>query len=96
MENKKHTEYKTKYTHRYIARIVLEAETPLVVGTGDKNIQTDAVVATDVNGLPYIPGSSIAGVLRHAIGEDSESGNSLFGMGDKKGKNGEITEEDIS
>jgi CRISPR/Cas system CSM-associated protein Csm3 (group 7 of RAMP superfamily) len=93
MENNKHTEYKMKYTHRYIARIVLEAKTPLVVGMGDKNIQTDAVVATDVNGLPYIPGSSIAGVLRHAIGEDSELGNSLFGMGDKKGKNGEITEE---
>jgi CRISPR/Cas system CSM-associated protein Csm3 (group 7 of RAMP superfamily) len=93
MENNKHTEYKTKYTHRYIARIVLEAETPLVVGMGDKNIQTDAVVATDVNGLPYIPGSSIAGVLRHAIGEDSELGNSLFGMGDKRDKKGEITEE---
>ena len=85
--------HKTTYTHRYIARIVLEAETPLTVGMGDKSIQTDAVVATDVNGLPYIPGSSIAGVLRHAIGEDSELGNSLFGMGDKKGKNGEITEE---
>jgi CRISPR/Cas system CSM-associated protein Csm3 (group 7 of RAMP superfamily) len=93
MENNKNTEYKTKYTHRYIARIVLEAETPLVVGMGDKNIQTDAVVATDVNGLPYIPGSSIAGVLRHAIGEDSKLGNSLFGMGDKRDKKGEITEE---
>ena len=58
---------KTKqYTHRFLARFVIEAETPLAVGSGEKDILTDALVATDVNGLPYIPGTAIAGVLRHA------------------------------
>ena len=58
-----------KCTYRYLSRFVIEAETPLVVGSGDKDITTDALVATDVNGLPYIPGTAIAGVVRHAFDE---------------------------
>lgn len=54
----------SEYTHRLLARIVVEAETPLAIGSGDKSIMTDALVAVDVNGLPYLPASSIAGVLR--------------------------------
>jgi hypothetical protein len=45
---------KSKYTHRFIARIVMEAVTPLAVSNGEKSILTDALVATDVNGLPFI------------------------------------------
>ncbi len=60
----------TVYTHRYLARIVIEAETPLTVGSGEKNITTDALVVTDTNGLPYIPGTALAGIIRHAIGEE--------------------------
>ncbi len=55
------------YTHRFLARFVIEAETPLAVGSGDKDVLTDALVATDVNGLPYIPGTAIAGVVRHML-----------------------------
>lgn len=55
------------YTHRFLARFVIEAKTPLAVGSGEKDIITDALVATDVNGLPYIPGTAIAGVVRHMI-----------------------------
>jgi CRISPR/Cas system CSM-associated protein Csm3 (group 7 of RAMP superfamily) len=57
----------TIYTHRFLARIVMETITPLVVGNGEKDITTDALVATDVNGLPYIPGTALAGIIRHAI-----------------------------
>ena len=53
-----------KYDYRYIARIVLEAETPLVVGGGNNELSTDRPVAKDANGLPYIPGTSLTGVLR--------------------------------
>ena len=60
----------SKYAHRLLARFVIEAETPLAVGSGEKDILTDALVATDVNELPYIPGTAIAGVMRHAIGEE--------------------------
>lgn len=56
-----------KYDYRYIARIVLEAETPLVVGGGNNELSTDRPVAKDANGLPYIPGTSLTGVLRHAL-----------------------------
>ena len=62
---------KTNYIHRFLARFVIEAKTPLAVGSGEKDITTDALVATDVNGLPYIPGTAIAGVVRSMIGEES-------------------------
>lgn len=58
-----------KYRYRFMARIVVEAETPLVIGSGEKNMITDAAVVLDVNNLPYIPGTSLAGIVRHAIGE---------------------------
>ncbi len=69
---------KTKYTHRFVARFVLEAVTPLAIGSGEKDLLTDALVVRDVNGLPYIPGSSLAGVLRHAS-NDENGENPLFG-----------------
>ena len=59
-------------------RLTVEAATPLAVGTGKgSDILTDAPVAKDVNGLPYIPATSIAGVLRHAMGyaEDKTEDN---------------------
>ena len=70
------------YNKRYITRVTLEAATPLIVGTGDKGVLTDALVALDINGLPYIPGTSIAGVLRHSIGDDSNNAESIFGFQD--------------
>lgn len=69
------------YTHRFLARLIIEAKTPLAVGSGDKDITTDALVATDVNGLPYIPGTAIAGVIRHFIGE--ENAKRFFGFQNK-------------
>lgn len=55
------------YTHRYIARLVLEAETPLFVGSGDASLLVDQLVQKDSNGLPMIPGTALAGVIRHAL-----------------------------
>lgn len=65
------------YTHRYLARIVLEADTPLCISTGKNNANSQSPVIKDINGLPYIPSSSMAGVLRHAIGE--ENAKAVFG-----------------
>lgn len=79
-----------KFKHRYLARIIFKATTPLAVGSGEKDIMTDALVATDVNGLPYIPGTSIAGVLRHAIGE--EKAKEFFGFQSKKSENSKGSE----
>lgn len=77
------------YTHRLLARFVIEATTPLAIGNGEKDIYTDALVATDVNGLPYIPGASIAGVVRSMLDPDKSS--VLFGFQERnKGRGSEI------
>jgi CRISPR/Cas system CSM-associated protein Csm3 (group 7 of RAMP superfamily) len=58
---------KMAFTHRYIARIVLEAETGLFVGSGEASLLKDALVQKDINGLPMIQGTSLFGVLRHSF-----------------------------
>ncbi len=59
----------TKNTHRLLARIVIEAKTPLKIGNGKNEFLSDSLVAIDANGLPYIPGTSLAGILRHLFSE---------------------------
>ena len=75
------------YPYRYIARIIVEAESVIAVGTGERNVFTDSPIARDVNGLPYIPATSIAGIVRHAL--DVQDGEpSIFGFHDSKGGKG--------
>ncbi|NKI33907.1 hypothetical protein HFP89_01850 [Wenzhouxiangella sp. XN79A] len=65
-----------------IARVVLEALTPLSISTGSPDGVFDTDVVTDANGLPAIPASSLVGVLRHLWLDsfDEESADSLFGF----------------
>lgn len=72
------------YTHRYLARIIVEAETPIAVGSGEKGLNTDRLVAKDANGLPYISGTGLTGVLRHSFG-DEKWVNEIFGFGGDNG-----------
>ncbi|MEA5402817.1 RAMP superfamily CRISPR-associated protein [Arcicella sp. DC2W] len=58
---------KMAFTHKYIARIVLEAETGLFVGSGEASLLKDALVQKDIHGLPMIQGTSLFGVLRHSF-----------------------------
>ena len=74
------------YKHRFLARFVIEAKTPLAVGSGEKDIITDALVATDVNGLPYVPGTAIAGVVRHMLEQEGYKTDDFFGF--QKGNDG--------
>ncbi|MBI4820409.1 MAG: hypothetical protein HY791_29350 [Deltaproteobacteria bacterium] len=63
-----------------LARIVIEAKTPFLVGTGRGSDLRDEVFVTDANGLPTIPGTTIAGLLRHAIADrDASLADDLFG-----------------
>lgn len=68
--------------HKHIARWIIEAVTPIAIGSGNENAITDQLVMRDANGMPYIPGTSMAGALRSALqgklfeGVDS---NTLFG-----------------
>ena len=73
---------KIKYTHRYLARIILEAATPLFVGSGITSLINDALVQKDHHGFPMIQGTSLMGVLRHAIedhSDEEERWNQFFG-----------------
>lgn len=81
----------TQYKYRFLARFVIESKTPLAVGSGEKDIITDALVATDVNGLPYIPGTAIAGVVRNMMNQQGIDTNNFFGFqGNKDGQGSEI------
>mgnify|MGYP001682808609 CR=1 FL=1 len=82
----------TTYNTRLIARVTIEAETPLAIGSGKKSILTDAAINRDANGLPFIPGTTLAGLIRHDI--DEELANRLMGfIRKKKDKNGEYEVE---
>lgn len=83
----------TKYARRSLLRIILEAVTPLAVGSGEKSLLTDSVVALDVNGLPYIPATSLAGVIRSFL---PKSKGILELMGYPTGKKGHGSELSVS
>ena len=71
------------FKYRQQARFIVEAVTPLALSNGQKDVMTDAQVATDVNGLPYLPGTTIAGIFR-----------SMLAATEQKAEKGE-TETDI-
>ena len=71
-------------THRFLAQITLEANAAFAINSGRLGLLNDNVVAKDANRLPYLPGTSLAGVLRHSIGKSLE--NELFGSKGKSGK----------
>ena len=58
--------------YRFLARIIIEAKSPLNIGSGLKGIKSDSLVLRDINGLPFIPGTTIAGLLRHTLGKEEE------------------------
>lgn len=49
----------------HYARLVLEATTPHGVHSGRGDATHDVLLVRDANGLPFIPATSLAGVLRH-------------------------------
>ena len=80
-----------KYTHRFLARLIIETETPLAVGSGNKDVYTDSLIITDPNGLPMIPGTALSGVLRHSftnVGIVQTDIDLLFGFQKENDKEG--------
>ena len=65
------TQFNNQY--RYLAQITIEATTPLQIGSGEKGIKTDSLVVRDVNELPFIPGTTLAGLIAHALGKGKEN-----------------------
>lgn len=73
----------------HLARVVLENVTGLSLATGHPDHGFDSVLVRDANGLPTLPGTALAGVLRHAFprlnGKNDVKG--LFGC--QEGNKGE-------
>lgn len=66
----------------YYAEITIEAATPLVLASGKTGNFFDVELVRDANGLPAIPGTTIAGILRHIVRErnGTEIEAQLFGF----------------
>lgn len=55
---------------RYIARCVVETTSPVSIVSGDDDPLYDTRLVRDVNGLPTLPATSIAGALKARLAED--------------------------
>jgi CRISPR/Cas system CSM-associated protein Csm3 (group 7 of RAMP superfamily) len=67
-------------TNKIVKRIAVRADakllTPMLIGSGEGN-NSDIDIVRQADGMPYLPGSSLAGVLRSVL-NDNES-EKLFG-----------------
>ena len=61
-----------------LARVTIELDSPLHIGSGRGDDWFDSLFVTDANGLPTIPGTSLAGVLRSQLSD--EDARELFGF----------------
>lgn len=50
---------------RWVVDILLETASPMAIGSGRSGLENERLIARDANELPWIPGTSLAGVLRH-------------------------------
>ncbi|MEZ5038502.1 MAG: RAMP superfamily CRISPR-associated protein [Saprospiraceae bacterium] len=65
---------------RYLARFKVETSTALAVGSGLTGLLNERLIAKDANGLPYIPGTALAGIIRHQFEDHGKNIDSLFGF----------------
>ncbi len=74
---------------KYIARFKVETQTPLGIGTGRSGLLNERLIARDANGLPYIPGTALAGIVRHELEKEGQTVNYLFGFQTPREKEGQ-------
>ncbi len=72
----------------YFVRLVLEATSPLAISSGQRETLFDNQLARDANGLPYIPGTSLAGVWRAVAGYSRLDIDINSWFGSSKSENG--------
>ncbi len=80
----------------YYAEITIEAVTPLVLASGKSGNFFDVELVRDANGLPAIPGSTIAGILRHAFKKEADRTTAELFFGYQKGKDGYSSSLEVS
>lgn len=66
----------------HLALVTLEALSAHGIRSGAADLVQDVVLLRDANGLPALPGTSLAGVLRHLYTAEygTDSANALFGF----------------
>lgn len=73
-------------TGLYIARVTIEAMSPMSVGSGEAGV-SDVLLVRDANGLPMIAGASLQGLMKALAGRDALTcRDSLLGSEDKPGR----------
>lgn len=80
----------------HLARVTLETTAPLSLSSGRNDGIFDTHLVRDANGLPVIPGTALAGVLRHLIVDrvGTAAASRLFGelgKGDDEGHASRVT-----
>jgi CRISPR/Cas system CSM-associated protein Csm3 (group 7 of RAMP superfamily) len=83
-------------THLHVARLTLECATPLSIGTGGSDEAFDVQLVRDANGLPAIPGSSLAGVMRHVYARHYGDGDAARVFGFQSGADGQVSTVEVS
>lgn len=86
-----------KIIKKHYLKITFQLESPLCIGSGRNDI-TDQDILRDARGIPYIPGSAVAGVIREACNGAIDEGilKYYFGYAPiNKGKNNESKESSI-
>lgn len=80
----------------FSARIMIEMETPLKTGTGESGLLSAALVFSDCNGLPMIPGTSLTGILRHSYEVETifKSGTTNFAINEIFGSQNDSNSSD--
>lgn len=53
----------------YLTRLIIQTISPMAIYSGNRDTGFDNQLARDANGLPYLPGTSIAGVWRRLVRE---------------------------
>ena len=73
-------------THLALARLILRTISPLSIGSGQAETESDVCLLRDANGLPAIPGTALAGILRSVVSAEygPETASRLFGRDDNQ------------
>lgn len=69
----------------FVAKLLIETTSPLAINSGQRETNFDSALVRDVNGLPVIPATAIAGVWSHLVETyfDLATRQHWFGKADK-------------
>lgn len=80
-------------SHFCLARVTLEARSAHGIHSGQGDVTHDVLLVRDANGLPALPGSSLAGVIRSAYRQciGAEDADLLFGYRNRGDEDGQAS-----